>query len=149
MENRQRSDPDQLLRQIQQEEAILNRQRGYLKIFLGYIAGVGKTYRMLNEAHTLLKNGADVWSGIVETHNRRETMSLLEGIPQISLKEIEYNGIQLKELDVETILQRKPKYVLVDELAHTNVPGSHNNKRYQDVEELLENGISVYTTLNI
>jgi len=144
-----RPDPDELLKRIKEDEDIKQHRRGLLKIFLGYVAGVGKTYRMLSEASFLKKEKHHVVVGLVETHGRIETEQLLEGLELIPRKEIDYNGILLDELDVDKILQIKPEYVLVDELAHTNVPGSRNIKRYQDVEELLNAGINVYSTLNI
>lgn len=141
----QRPDPDALLKEIQREEV----KRGRLKIFLGYAPGVGKTYAMLQEAHALRARGEDVAVGIAETHGRTETMALLHEIETIALKEVEYQGMVLRELDVEAVLSRKPSIVLVDELAHTNAPGSRHPKRYQDVEELLEEGVDVYTTVNV
>ena len=140
-----RPDPDALLKEIQREEA----KRGRLKIFLGYAPGVGKTYTMLNEARVLRKRGEDVVVGVVETHGRVETEELLKGLEVIPRQRVEYQGIVLEELDLDAILQRRPAVVLVDELAHTNAPGSRHPKRYQDIEELLENGIDVYTTVNV
>src|SRR5664280_469044 len=144
-----RPDPDELLKRIKEEEDVKERKKGYLKIFLGYVAGVGKTYRMLSEARTLKENGQDVVVGLVETHGRIETEELLKGLDVLPRKKIEYGGISLKELDVSGILERKPKFVMVDELAHTNVPSSMHTKRYHDVEEILDAGINVYTTLNV
>ena len=140
-----RPDADALLREIQREE----KKRGRLKIFLGYSPGVGKTYAMLQEAHVLRNRGEDVVVGIVETHKRSETEALLEGLEIIPAQQIDYKGIKLHEMDIDAILARRPGVVLVDELAHTNAPGSHHPKRYQDVEELLDRGIDVYTTVNI
>ncbi len=140
-----RPDPDALLKEVQREEA----KRGSLKIFLGYAPGVGKTYTMLNEARVLKKRGEDVVVGIVETHGRIETEELLKGLEVIPRRRVEYQGIVLEELDVDAILKRRPAVVLVDELAHTNAPGSRHPKRYQDIEELLDSGIDVYTTVNI
>jgi len=140
-----RPDPEALLKEVQREEAM----RGRLKIFLGYAPGVGKTYTMLNEARTLKKRGEDVVVGVVETHGRVETEELLKGLEVIPRRRVEYQGIVLEELDLDAILQRRPAVVLVDELAHTNAPGSRHPKRYQDIEELLENGIDVYTTVNV
>ncbi len=140
-----RPDPDALLKEIQREEE----KRGRLKIFLGYAPGVGKTYAMLNEARVLKKRGEDVVVGIVETHGRVETEDLLKGLELIPRRRLEYQSIVLEELDIDAILQRRPSVVLVDELAHTNAPGSRHPKRYQDIEELLENGIDVYTTVNV
>ncbi len=130
-------------------ELIKASEKGRLKIYLGLAAGVGKTYRMLMEGHELAGNLIDVYVGYVETHNRKATEQLLEGLPAIRRKTIFYKGKQLEEMDIDTILQSKPKVVLVDELAHTNVPGSKNEKRWQDVIEIINNGISVITTVNI
>lgn len=142
-----RPDPDTLLARIQGEER--RKQRGKLKIFLGYIAGVGKTYEMLKAAHLRIAGGIDVRVGYVETHGRKETEALLEGLAVIPRKMMEYRGVSLPEFDLDAALQSRPALVLVDELAHTNVPGSRHLKRYQDVEELLDAGIDVYTTLNV
>jgi two-component system, OmpR family, sensor histidine kinase KdpD len=124
-------------------------QRGRLKIYLGYAAGVGKTYQMLLEAHRLEEDGIDVAVGLVETHGRAETEALLEGLELIPRRKITYRAIEIDEMDLDAILTRRPSVVLVDELAHTNVPGSSNAKRYQDVEEILSAGIHVISTLNI
>jgi two-component system sensor histidine kinase KdpD len=142
-----RPDPDILLSRVQGEE--LRKHRGKLKIFLGYIAGVGKTYEMLLAAHLRRAEGIDVQAGYVETHGRPETEALLEGLTVIPRKMMEYRGVSLPEFDLDTTLILHPSLVLVDELAHTNVPGSRHPKRYQDVEELLDAGIDVYTTLNV
>ena len=122
---------------------------GKLKIYIGMSAGVGKTYRMLQDAHTLLKKGVNVQIGYVETHNRAETQNLLEGLPIIARRKTFYKGKQLDELDVNTILILKPEWVIVDELAHTNIPGSKNEKRWQDVLDILNEGINVITAVNI
>jgi two-component system sensor histidine kinase KdpD len=140
-----RPDPDALLREVEREET----KRGRLKIFLGYAPGVGKTYAMLREAQALKNRGEDVIIGIVETHKRPETEALLEGLPMIERRRTEYQGLALDELDLDAVLARRPAFVLIDELAHTNVPDSRHAKRYQDVEELLAGGIDVYTTVNI
>jgi two-component system, OmpR family, sensor histidine kinase KdpD len=124
-------------------------QRGRLKLYLGYVAGVGKTYQMLLEAHRLEKDGIDVAAGVVETHGRAETEALLEGLEVIPRRKSSYRGIEIEEMDLEAILRRRPEVVLVDELAHTNVPGGKNAKRYQDVEEILSAGIHVISTLNV
>ncbi len=124
-------------------------RRGRLKIYLGYAAGVGKTYQMLQEAHRLMKDGIDLVAGIVETHGRAETAALLSGLPQVPLKTLVYRGIDIREMDVDAVISRRPAVVLVDELAHTNAPGSRNAKRYQDVEEILSAGIHVISTLNV
>jgi two-component system, OmpR family, sensor histidine kinase KdpD len=140
-----RPDPDELLKQAESEEA----QRGKLKIFLGYAAGVGKTYAMLEAAHQRKEQGLDVVVGYVETHRRAETEGLVAGLEVLPRKQIEYHNVALPEMDVDAVLQRRPKLVLIDEFAHTNAPGSRHPKRYQDVEEILDDGIDVYTTLNI
>jgi len=142
-----RPDPDTLLARIKGEER--RKHRGKLKIFLGYIAGVGKTYEMLKAAHLRVAEGIDVRVGYIETHERKETAALLEGLTVIPRKMLEYRGVTLPEFDLDAALQSKSALVLVDELAHTNVPGSRHLKRYQDVEELLDAGIDVYTTLNV
>jgi two-component system sensor histidine kinase KdpD len=140
-----RPDPDALLKEVQREEE----KRGRLKIFLGYAPGVGKTYTMLNEAHVLKNRSEDVVVGIVETHGRIETEALLKDLEMIPKRRVEYQGIFLEELDLDAILSRRPAVVLVDELAHTNAHESRHPKRYQDVQELLDSGIDVYTTVNI
>jgi two-component system, OmpR family, sensor histidine kinase KdpD len=124
-------------------------QRGKLKIYLGYCAGVGKTYLMLQEARRLKSSNIDIAAGIVETHGRKETRALLDGLEVIPRKSSEYHGIEISEMDLDAVLERKPEVVLVDELAHTNVPGSKNAKRYEDVEEILAAGIHVISTLNV
>jgi two-component system sensor histidine kinase KdpD len=140
-----RPDPDALLKEVEKEDV----QKGRLKIFLGYAPGVGKTFAMLNDAHVLKKRGIDVVVGIVETHKRADTELLLAGLEAIPRKMIDYKGISIGEMDLDAVLVRHPAVILVDELAHTNVEGSRHPKRYQDVEELLENGIDVHTTVNI
>jgi len=140
-----RPDPDALLKEIQLEET----KKGKLKIFLGYAPGVGKTYAMLQEAHVLKNRGEDVVAGIIETHKRSETQALLENLEIIPTQRVEYKNIVLEELDINAVLARRPSIILVDELAHTNGPNSQHPKRYQDVEELLNSGIDVYTTVNI
>ncbi|NJM25134.1 MAG: sensor protein KdpD, partial [Bacteroidia bacterium] len=112
---------------------IRNARRGKFKIYIGMIAGVGKTYRMLQEAHDLLKHGGNVMVGYIETHNRKETHMLVEGLPLIPRKTIFYKGKELEEMDLQAIINVHPEIVIVDELAHTNVPGSKNDKRWQDV----------------
>jgi two-component system, OmpR family, sensor histidine kinase KdpD len=124
-------------------------RRGKHKIFIGMSPGVGKTYRMLEEGHRLRSEGIDVAIGLLETHNRAETIAKSIGLEQIARKQITCQGITLSEMDVAAILDRQPQLVLVDELAHTNVPGSELEKRYQDVEQILEAGIDVYSTVNI
>jgi len=123
--------------------------KGNLKIFFGFAAGVGKTYAMLEEAQALFKSGIDVLVGYIEPHTRPETMELLEGLPVLPAKSIIYRNIKLKEFDTDAALRRKPQVILVDELAHSNAAGLRNKKRYQDIEELLNAGIDVYTTVNV
>lgn len=143
--------PEEFLRRIKEEEEQNETQngKGRLKIFLGFCAGVGKTYHMLEETRQAVKNGINAVIGVVETHGRKETQALLDGLTIIPRKKIEYNGISLDEMDIDKILELKPELVIVDELAHTNVPNSRHEKRYQDVEELLNAGINVFSTLNI
>jgi len=141
-----RPDPDEILKEIRDEE---KERKGKLKIFLGYAAGVGKTYAMLDEAHEQYKAGIDVIVGYVEPHTRPDTMRILEGLPTIPPQDIEYKNMSLKEFDLDAALKRKPDLILVDELAHTNAHGARNKKRYQDIEELLNAGIDVYTTVNV
>ncbi len=124
-------------------------RRGNFKIYIGMIAGVGKSYRMLQEAHDLLDNGIDIQIGYIETHGRAGTEEALNGLPVITRKIIFYKGKELEEMDVDAILQMHPEVVIVDELAHTNVEGSRNEKRWQDVMELLDAGISVISAVNI
>lgn len=124
-------------------------RRGNLKIYVGMSAGVGKTYRMLEEAHRLLQKGVHVQVGLVETHGRKETQALLAGLPLIPRKAVFYKGKQLEEMDLPAILNARPEVVLVDELAHTNIPGSRNEKRWQDVTDILQAGISVISAVNI
>jgi two-component system sensor histidine kinase KdpD len=143
----QRPDPDELLHLLQKEEK--RTSAGKLKIFFGMCAGVGKTYDMLMAAQDSRKRGVDVAVGYVETHHRHETEALVEGLTLIPRRQVHYKGAILEEMDLDAILRRKPALVLVDELAHTNAPGSRHLKRYMDVEELLDNGIDVYTTLNV
>jgi len=124
-------------------------QRGVFKIYIGMIAGVGKTYKMLQEAHEMLDNGIDVQIGYVETHGRADTEAQLKGLPVIPRKKIFYKGKELEEMDLDAILQLHPELVIVDELAHTNVDGCRNEKRWQDVMDLLEAGINVISAVNI
>ncbi len=147
MEGNQRPDPDELLALVQADEQ--HQLRGKLKIFLGYAAGVGKTYAMLEAAHQRSIRGIDVVIGYIETHGRKETETLLVGLEIIPRLQSSYRGTTLTEMDLDAILIRHPQLVLVDELAHTNAPGSRHSKRYQDVEELLSVGVDVYTTVNI
>lgn len=147
MERDERPDPEELLRAIQREEQA--QKKGQLKIFLGMAAGVGKTYSMLGDAQRLTQDGVDVIVGIVDTHGRPETADLLKGLFIIPPKIIQYKGTEFQELDLDQVIKRQPQVVLVDELAHSNVPGSRHLKRWQDVVELLEHGIDVITTLNV
>ncbi|HSD85301.1 MAG TPA: sensor histidine kinase KdpD, partial [Anaerolineae bacterium] len=140
-------DPDQLLARLKSEEA--QQAHGRLKIFLGYAAGVGKTYAMLEAAHQRQVEGVDIVIGYIETHRRAETEALVADLEIIPRRRIDYRGITVEELDVDAVLARHPQLALVDELAHTNAAGSRHPKRYQDVEELLAAGIDVYSTLNI
>ena len=124
-------------------------KRGKFKVYIGMSAGVGKSYRMLQEAHSLLKNHIDVKVGYIETHGRKETEALIAGLPFISRKKVFYKGKELEEMDLQAIINQHPEIVIVDELAHTNVPGCKNEKRWQDVIEILEAGINVISALNI
>jgi two-component system, OmpR family, sensor histidine kinase KdpD len=143
----QRPDPDALLEKVQRAEA--KRHRGRLKVFFGACAGVGKTFGMLLAAHERRAEGLDVVAGYVETHKRAETEELLEGLDVLPPRMVPYRDTQLREFDLDAALKRRPALILVDELAHTNAPGSRHPKRWQDVEELLEAGIDVYTTINV
>ena len=130
-------------------DLIKKSRRGKFKIYIGMSAGVGKTYRMLQEAHTLLRNGIDVKIGFIETHNRKETHELLDGLPIIPRRKLFYKGKELEELDLQTILNLRPEVVIIDELAHSNIEGSKNPKRWQDVMEILNAGINVISAVNI
>jgi two-component system, OmpR family, sensor histidine kinase KdpD len=147
MDNDNRPDPDELLASLQSEEK--KKKRGKLKIFFGMCAGVGKTYTMLQTAHAEKFKGSEIIIGYVETHGRKETSELVEGFELIPRKIYEYKSTPIQEMDLDAIIARKPQIVLVDELAHTNAPESRHAKRYQDVQEILDNGINVYTTLNV
>ncbi len=147
MNDNSRPDPDALLAAVQKEEA--RQERGKLKIFFGMAAGVGKTYAMLEAAQQRKAEGVDVVIGYVETHHRAETDALVAGLPIVPRQKLEYRGSVMEEMDLDAILARQPQLVLVDELAHTNVPGARHPKRYQDVLELLDAGIDVYTTVNV
>jgi len=142
-----RPDPDELLASIKLEEE--KSKRGKLKIFFGMCAGVGKTYTMLQTAHAEKSKGADIIIGYVETHNRKETADLTEGFEVIPRKSYQYKSTTVYEMDLDAIIARRPQLVLVDELAHTNAPGSRHAKRFQDVLEILDNGINVFTTVNV
>jgi len=124
-------------------------RRGKLKVYIGMVAGVGKTYRMLQEAHSLLKSGIDVKIGFIETHNREETHALIDGLPVIPLRKLFYKGKELEEMDLQAIINLRPEVVIVDELAHTNIEGSKNEKRWQDVLDIIDAGINVITAVNI
>src|SRR5499433_1580528 len=141
----QRPSPDALLEAARREE----RRSGRLKIFVGAAPGVGKTYEMLQQAGARKRDGYDIVVGVVEAHGRKETQALLEGLEVVPRKRLEYRGQSLDEMDLDAIIARRPQIVLVDELAHTNAPGSRHPKRYLDVEELLGHGINVYTTVNV
>lgn len=143
-----RPDPEALIRKISQPEAP-GTLRGRLRIYLAAAPGAGKTYAMLHEGKRRKARGTDVVVGLVETHNRPLTLDALEGLEIVPRRRILYQGIEVEEMDVDAILARKPAVALVDELAHTNVPGSRNEKRWQDVQELLAAGITVISTLNI
>src|SRR6476620_4219238 len=130
-------------------ELVQKSKRGRLKLYIGFAAGVGKTYRMLEEAHELRGRGVDVVLGFIETHGRGETAALIEGLEVVPRRNVEYRGVTVEEMSLNNILKRNPAVALVDELAHTNVPGSRNRKRYQDVLELLDAGINVIGAFNI
>jgi two-component system sensor histidine kinase KdpD len=147
MRDENRPDPESLLVSIRKEEEKAGKAR--LKIFFGMSAGVGKTYAMLKSAHRLREEGVDVVAGYVETHGRAETDELLKGLEILPRRKTGHGGLELSELDIDGVLARRPHTVLVDELAHTNAYGSRHEKRYQDVLELLDNGINVHTTLNV
>jgi two-component system sensor histidine kinase KdpD len=143
MNDEDRRDPEAFL------DLVPRSRKANLKLYLGGAAGVGKTYRMLDEAHQLRSEGHDVVLGFIETHGRAETAARIGVLESVPLREIPYHGVTLKEMDVDAILARKPEFVLVDELPHTNAPGSRHNKRYQDVEELVDHGINVISAFNI
>src|SRR5438477_6985328 len=144
-DSEQRPSPEALLEAARRADG----GKGKLKIFVGAAPGVGKTFEMLQSAHARLKAGADVVVGVVETHGRAETEALLHGLEVIPRKKLEYKDQLLEEMDLDALIARRPKIALVDELAHTNAPGSRHPKRYLDVEELLSHGIDVYTAVNI
>src|SRR6516164_6994129 len=138
-----RPKPEQFLALIRQQ------QRGRLKIYLGFAPGVGKTYEMLQEGQRLKRQGVDAVVGVVETHGRADTAAMIGGLEQVPRRRIEYHGVVLEEMDLDAVLARRPTIALVDELAHTNAPGSRHAKRYQDVDDLLHAGINVISTLNV
>ena len=141
----QRPSPEALLEAARREE----RRSGRLKIFVGAAPGVGKTYEMLQQARARKQDGYDIVVGVVETHGRKETQALLDGLEIVPRKRLEYKGQWLEEMDLDAIIARRPQIALVDELAHANAPGSRHPKRYLDIEELLHRGIDVYTTVNV
>jgi len=143
MKDDQRPEPESFL------DLVAQPLRGRLKIYVGAAAGVGKTYKMLEEAHQLRAKGIDVVIGLVETHGRAETAEKIGDLEVIPRRTIEYRGTTLNEMDVDAIIARKPEVAIVDELAHTNAPGSKHEKRFQDIEELIANGISIITAINI
>lgn len=147
VQNEHRPDPDALLARVREEEA--RQTRGKLKVFLGAAAGVGKTYAMLEAAHARRAEGVDAVVGWVDTHGRAETEALLKGLDILPRRPMEYHGTILTEFDLDAALARRPTLILVDELAHTNIPGTRHTKRWQDVQELLDAGINVYTALNV
>ena len=130
-------------------ELMRREKQGSLKIFVGSAPGVGKTYAMLREGNEMYKKGIDIVIGLIETHGREATKEQIGELPVIPLKKVDYQGKVLEEMDVESVLKRHPKYVIIDELAHTNVPGSRNPKRYEDVLEIMAAGIHVITAMNI
>lgn len=138
-----RATPEEALKKLREEE------RGHLKIYIGYAPGVGKTYAMLNDANSRLEKGEEIVIGYLESHQRKETENEIGKLETVPRKKVEYNGVVMEEMDTDTIIARKTSTVLIDELAHTNVPGSKNKKRYEDVEEILSQGINVVSTLNI
>src|SRR6476646_1245452 len=145
--NNDRPDPDLLLAQVKAQETTA--RRGRLRIYFGASAGVGKTYAMLTAARQLRHDGKDIVVGLLETHGRKETEALLQGLEILPRAKIAYQDRTLDEFDLDAALLRRPALVLVDELAHTNVPGSRHPKRWQDIDELLTAGIDVFTTLNV
>src|SRR6516164_1861548 len=147
MIGQERPNPDVLLAALKKEDAKAG--RGRLKVFFGMAPGVGKTYAMLEAAQRELKAGRDVVIGYVESHGRKETDALAEGLRQIPRRQLEYRGVALSEMDLDALLARRPQLAVVDELAHTNAPGSRHPKRCQDVQELLDAGVDVFTTLNV
>lgn len=147
MEVDNRPDSRQLLKKVKDEEIYL--KRGKLKVFFGYAAGVGKTYSMLQEAHELKRNNIDVVVGYIERHTRKDTLALIDGLEVLPTRKVEYKGVIIQEFDLNSALERNPEVLLLDELPHTNPPNFRHGKRWQDIEELLEAGINVYTTLNV
>jgi two-component system, OmpR family, sensor histidine kinase KdpD len=142
-QNGKRSSPEALLARLKEGE------RARLRVYIGAAPGVGKTYQMLEDAHLLKRQGVDIVVAVVETHGREDTRAMIGDLEQVPLRRIEYRGVVLNEMDVEAVIARRPAMAVVDELAHTNVPGSKNRKRFEDVLELLNAGISVITAVNI
>ena len=138
-----RPSPQALLAKLKEGE------RPWLRVYIGAAPGVGKTYQMLEDAHQLRRQGVEIVIAVVETHGRAETATLIEGLERLPMRRIEYRGVTLEEMDVEAVIRRRPAVAVVDELAHTNVPGSKNRKRYEDVLDLLASGVSVITAVNI
>ncbi|HBZ68460.1 MAG TPA: histidine kinase, partial [Deltaproteobacteria bacterium] len=130
-------------------ELVERLRRGRLKVYIGFAAGVGKTYRMLEEAHALTKRGVDVVVGFVETHGRVDTAALVHGLEVVPRRTLEYRGLRVEEMDLDAVVARRPEIAIVDEVAHTNVPGSRYAKRYEDVNALLDAGINVIGAFNI
>lgn len=149
MTNEGRPDPEAILRRVQREAREQDRTRGKLRVYLGAFAGIGKTYAMLNEAQRRRRYGEDVVVGYVETHGRPQTVAVLEGLEVIPRKKVLYRGVTVEEMDTDAIIRRRPAVCLVDELAHTNAPGSEREKRFEDVEAILAAGIDVVSTLNV
>ena len=147
MEEDNRPNSRQLLKMVENEEGYL--KKGKLKVFFGYAAGVGKTYAMLQEAHELKNNNVDVVVGYIERHTRKDTLELINGLEILSTRKVDYKGVEIDEFDLNSALERSPDVLLVDELPHTNPPRFRHKKRWQDIEELLDAGINVYTTLNV
>jgi two-component system sensor histidine kinase KdpD len=143
MSNGNRPTPESLLAKLKDGE------QARLRVYIGAAPGVGKTYQMLEDAHLFKKQGADIVAGLIEPHGREDTKALIGDLQQVPMRKVEYRGVTLEDMDVEAIIARHPAIVIVDELAHTNIPGSKNRKRYEDVLELLDNGISVITAVNI
>jgi two-component system sensor histidine kinase KdpD len=142
-ENGKRASAESLLARLN------NGEQAKLRVYIGAAPGVGKTWQMLEDAHQLKRQGLDIVIAVIETHGRAETASLIDGLERVPMREIDYRGVTLTEMDVEAVIARKPAIAIVDELAHTNVPGSKNRKRYEDVRDLLNSGISVITAVNI
>lgn len=142
-ENGNRPSPESLLAKLKEGE------RANLRVYIGAAPGVGKTYRMLEDAHALKRQGVEIVVAVVETHGREETVALIADLERVPMRKIEYRGVTLEEMDVDAVLERRPSVAIVDELAHTNVPGSKHHKRYEDVLELLDAGVSVITAVNI